>query len=557
MRTLPNDVVRPVSLLLEDLGTPVALSVAVMLRNGLWDEISAVRLDPRSYIDSETFLKDAASVAILQKLKELPTSHDRRAKAIEKWWEGERQCFRSNERLTRYLPENRLSGDQEPGVASLFDAARKIILSWIGTSPPGSHFCALPSERGGRRQPVGRFGPGSTYSDRGRYITVPDKMSSDPTLTRGAIWYLPQWYGTQWGASFAQRSGKLSFVPGNRFATVPKNAKTDRSIAAEPAINVFYQLMLGKELRSKLRMNAGWDLDRAQDIHRQVACESSLSREFATLDLSNASDTVARNLVRLLLPHGWFDALNDLRSPKTLIDKKWVVLEKFSSMGNGFTFELETLIFAALACATVQKTGGAGVLGKDVYVFGDDIIVPTRSVRYLRPVLEFSGFTLNEEKSFFGDEPFRESCGGDYFAGKPVRPFYLKDLPCGPQDYIAFANGLNALSERLALAGFSLRRRAWFAVLDSLPSRVRVCRGPTVLGDICIHDREESWQTRWRSSIRHIRVFRPWKHKVVSFNLFEPQVVLACATYGTGSYRNGVIPRDAVQSYKVGWVPAS
>lgn len=538
LRTLPDDVTRSVSLLLEDLGTPISLSVAIKLRYGEWDGISEMSLDPRNYLDADLYARDAAAIAILKKLEQLPGTHNRRENAIEKWRAGEVSCFRANERLCRYLPENRLFDDRCDGIEDFFSSVRKLILSWLGPCP--------------NDLAVGRFGPGATYSDRSGKSTVPDKMSSVPSLTRGAIWYLPQWLGTQWGASIAQHHGKLSYVPGNRFTTVPKTAVTDRAIASEPSINVFYQLALGRQIRARLR-KAGWDLDRAQDVHRQVACTSSVTREFATLDLSNASDTVAYNLVKLLLPRRWFEALDGLRSPKTLIDKRWVVLEKFSSMGNGFTFELETLIFAAISCVVSTHVGHTGRLGRDVFVFGDDIIVKNDVVHPLKSVLEYCGFELNLGKSFYDDEPFRESCGGDFFAGMPVRPFYLKELPNGPQAYIAFANGLRALAERLALTGKELPRRAWFSILDCIPTRVRSCRGPKALGDVVIHDDEGRWTTRQRSGIRYLRVYRPHRYAVKAYQRFSPEVVLACATYGCGNRRGGVIPRDGVLSFKVGW----
>jgi len=538
INSLPDDVVRTVLLFLEDLGTPMALGVHIRVRNQLWEEISEMTLDPRNYLDDKAFVLDASAVSFLKKLQQLPTKTDRRGNAIEKWREGEVSCFRANERLCRYLPENRLFDDRCDAISSFLDEIRKTILSWLGPRPD--------------ELALGRFGPGATYTDRGGKTTVPDKMSAVPVMTRGAIWFLPQWLGTQWGATSAQHHGEINYVPGNRFTTVPKTAKTDRAIASEPSINVFYQLALGRQIRHRLR-KAGWDLDRAQDIHRQVACESSVTREFATLDLSNASDTVAYNLVKLLLPRDWFDQLEALRSPKTLIEGKWVVLEKFSSMGNGFTFELETLIFAAICSVSSRKLGFAGQLGSDVFVFGDDIIVKTMVAHPLKSALEFLGFELNDEKSFFDDSPFRESCGGDFFNGKPVRPYFLKDLPNGPSDYIAFANGLRALLNRIALTGCSVAKRAWFSILDCIPTRVRSCRGPQDLGDVVIHDDERYWTYRWRGDIRYLRVFRPHRHRVIRYEGFRPDVVLACATYGCGNRRGGVIPRDGVLSFKVGW----
>jgi len=543
--SLPSELVRVVSFLLTDLGTPKSLSAAILLRESDWDGLAQLSVDPRCYTDSCSYLRDVAAVSIVKKLKELPTTFDRRARAIAKWNEGERDCYLSNERLARYLDLKGFPAfsDADAGIKDFLSLVRKIIFSWIGSRPK-----TLTS---------GRFGPGATYSDKARAATVPDKMSSAPSLTRDSVWYLPQWFGTQWGAAFAARHGEFSFVPGNRFATVPKTCMVDRSIAAEPSINVFFQLGIGRELRSCLR-RAGWDLDRAQEIHRRVASESSVTREYATLDLSNASDTVSRNLVRLLLPRLWHDALNDLRSPKTLIDGRWIVLEKFSSMGNGFTFELETIIFAAISCAVSRQCGGIGELGVDVFVFGDDIIVKNDFVHSLLPVLKFCGFSLNIEKSYFDDSPFRESCGGDFFSGKPVRPIYLQDDPNEPQKIIAFANQLWALEVRLRENGFALPPRARFAVCDQLPTGVRRCRGPQDLGDVVLWDVEDRWTVKWRSNgIRYIRVLRPFSDRFVGWGHFHPDVVLACATYGSGDGKRGILPRDSISGYKLGWTPYS
>lgn len=578
-RTLPSEVARLASRFYEGLEkSPLIQGLEKALKDGEWDVISDVNPDPRQYSCAKQYFADAAAAGLLRKFQGLPTTHDRRQNAIEKWWEGERACYKANLRLAPYLPENRNSADQVPGIAEFLSEVRKLIKDWLGSRPDDLA--------------IGRFGPGTTFSDRSGRSTVPDKMSSDPVMTRNAWPFLPQWMGTAWGAAQAARSAEIKTVPGNRYSTVPKTAKTDRSIAAEPSINLFYQLALGAQLKSRLRKRANWDMTRAQELHRLVAERSSVTKEFATLDLSNASDTVCKNLVKILLPPHWFDQLDALRSPRTLGVKAkaditvagsdgWVLLEKFSSMGNGFTFELETIIFAAVAVVATRRCGYGGWLGRDVYVFGDDIIVKDDVAKPLKPVLEFLGFTLNAEKSYFGEVPFRESCGGDYFDGLNVRPYFLGDQNLGvrgpsgetgydleePQDYVAAANGIYALGQRLAFAGLARPLRAWFTLLDCLPSQVRRCRGPQALGDIVITDEdEEKYQFRWRSGIRYIRVYRPHRYRKVAYACFEPDIVLACATYGLGGSNGGpksgrqvagVVPRDGLLGYKVGWVPWS
>jgi hypothetical protein len=341
------------------------------------------------------------------------------------------------------------------------------------------------------------------------------------------------------------RDNPFKTIRGNRFTTVPKDALKDRGICVEPSVNVFLQLDVGSALKAKLR-RVGWDLAYAEIIHRAMAQASSRDGTKATIDLSSASDTVAYRLVEFLLPDDWFSLLCMLRSPLTQIDGKWTHLQKFSSMGNGFTFELETLIFASLCYAV-----GAGDLGIDFFVFGDDIIVPTVVAADLLALLSYSGFIPNERKTFVSG-PFRESCGGDYFLGKPVRAYYLKKLPAGPQDWFKIVNGLNALGSRETISEYSFCRIAVKRSLDNIPSELKCLRGPQDLGDLVINDPDPSrWVTRWEHSIRYVKCLVPVADQL-KLHHWRPSVVYAAALMGViGS--NGVTPNKPDMTFRVEW----
>nr|QDH90533.1 MAG: RNA-dependent RNA polymerase [Leviviridae sp.] len=551
-KDLSRDVKTLVLRLCEDVASPRALAVSLMVRHGEWDSLSILKCDPGHYVCSDDYYRDVAVTDFLRKLEELPTTVDRRKVANDTFWECERTCYQANERLSRYL---------DWGLAPTGDVVGRVILlarkkiADLLRSPP--------------TLVEGRFGPGATYGDRGRLTTVPDKMSSRPTFTADAYPWLFQWGGTAWASACASAGKSIESVPGNRFTTVPKDCTKDRGIAIEPSINVFFQLGLGRVMKRRLSA-AGLNLQYAQDIHKRVACEASISGDFATIDLSNASDTVCRNLVKLLLPSDWHELLDSLRSPKTHVDGKWVVLEKFSSMGNGFTFELETCLFAGICSAVLDLLGTTPLLGENLFVFGDDIIVPTNCAREVIAVLRFLGFKENSRKTFLVG-PFRESCGGDYFDGKDVRPYYLKNIPTQPSEWIALANGLYRLGRPDPSGQFTHQfvHRSRLAALDWLPSHIRNCRGPQDLGDLVVHDVERTWKTRQRHSIRYFKVWRPAKYRRVAWEHFRPDVILASAVYGIKSgtqdapigYRGlrpgGVIPRDAVLGFKLGWVPRS
>lgn len=531
---------------------PTALSTSALsaLDDGRWEDLVRLSADPRSYRDATLYYSDAKCVGLLKKFEGLIPGVDREKTAIDKWWDAERQNYWTNQRLLAYVPMS--YPGFRPGlvernevIAAFLAVVRKRVESWIGTAPPA--LCD------------GRFGPGATLSDKGQFVTVPDKISSIPTLTPGALGYLFQWGATMWARDASVHGRRPVFVRGNRFATVPKTALTDRSIGIEPGINVFYQLGLGLTLRKRLRNATGWDLDNVQDIHRRVARESSVSQAFATLDLSNASDTVCKNLVRILVPPQWVSQLEALRSPTTEVGGKRVYLEKFSSMGNGFTFELETIIFAALCSVVLEQNGGKGVLGEDLCVFGDDLIVPDGMVREVTAVLNFCGFTVNEEKSFSGPIKFRESCGGDYFNGSAVRPYFIKKDPfIDSEDITAKISCVNGIRRVLAADLEAQKPPAllvWRRALDRVPLRYQHF-GPEWLGDTVVHSwNDEHWTTKcgqWGTPYIKILCARggviPWAH-------WRPDVKLASLVYGVGDGLKGVTPRDPCITYVSEWVP--
>jgi len=544
--------------LTEKLNCPRSVSVAILIRSEEWLQLLELQCKPSDYSSAEDYLRATAATDFLRKVEAVIPGIDPGPTTFQKWEWAEKECFKTNCRLNEIMDFGTLNGDPVPDAINRFiERFRDNVRSLIGSGP-------------GAYEQHGRFGPGATVSDNYGRTTVPHKMSSTPTFTPSALFHLVPWTGTRWASACAARGDVPVEVRGNSYFTVPKTALTYRSCAKESSINAFFQLGLGHVMRKRL-MRSGIDLDHGQNVHRQVACSSSITGEFCTLDLSSASDTICQALVKLVMPEAWFTALSSLRSTVTIFrdgKKKYGYrLEKFSSMGNGFTFELETVIFTALCMSCSEEL----IPGWNLLVYGDDLIVPTGHHENVISALKFFGFTLNARKSFV-EGPFRESCGGDFYDGQPVRAYFLKEFPNEPQHFIAIANGLR----RLALSfGQDSRlwadlRGVWFRCLDYLPSSIRACRGPEQLGDLCIHDHETRWSTRSRANcIRYVRVFRPCAPRGVSFNRFCPDVQIAAALYGIrlageindrwpdGFDNRQLIDRDPVMSYKVGWLPFS
>jgi len=326
----------------------------------------------------------------------------RRQRAIFKWMCAESNNLSTNERLLTVDPEYLIL----PGTAwrSFINKLQSIVISIIGEVPPDE---AL----------MGGFSSGASTSrmrtlGHPSYKFVGEAHVTPRALTHGmsVIVDAPLWV----------RYGNISVteVPGNIVFTVPKNAVIDRVAAKEPDLNMFMQRGIGAFIGSRLRRH-GIDLH-DQSRNRRLAQEGSLTGELCTLDLASASDSITTMLCLEALPICWYTLLSDLRSPVTNIDGIEHVNEMFSSMGNGFTFELESLLFYAIARTVAYFEGISGIIS----VYGDDIIAPTALATPLIDVLGFLGFSTNIEKSFVSG-PFRESCGGHFINGLDVSPFYV------------------------------------------------------------------------------------------------------------------------------------
>lgn len=527
--------------LLADIDTPLSLKAVVLIRHGEYVQLVNMTIDPSAYEDPESFFKDYQVVSLLRKCVDLPTGVDLNSEAKKAWYAAEKQCYRTNVRFTKHLGYTPFEGPKDLAIDDFLKIVRGKVRKLMGP---------VPSELF-----MARHGPGATLMDRGQLTTAPDKMSSRPTCTTAARCLLPFWGETAWARGlmqdFPDRSDPLE-LNYDRFAGVPKDAMKNRGICVGPSLNTFYQLGVGRHLKRRLSQH-GYDLKDGQNLHRRVAKWASEDGSYATIDLSSASDTVSRNLVRFLLEDTWLEVLETLRVPSTKIDGALQNLQKFSAMGNGYTFELETIIFSAICESVMEHSGLTARPGRNIFVYGDDLILPSDCCRNLLSVLSYCGFTPNKRKTYL-DGPFRESCGGDFFLGKAVRPHFIEELPTEPQHWISLANGLRraGFCEETQAWYRPYFKRAWFACLKQLPSPIRRLRGPSTFGDVLIHDTEDRWAYRERNCIRYFRAYVPFVKKV-PLDHFSPSVQLASALYGVPS--SGVAPRDSVDGYRILTIP--
>lgn len=305
----------------------------------------------------------------------------------------------------------------------------------------------------------GALGPGSSIGSHGGDFYT--KLFSSPlTCTRYGLYVayssyikrFPSWTDAE--NIRKEHYGDARVVSGNRLSFVPKNDKTSRTICVEPSLNMLFQLGLGRLLEDRLKSFWGISLEDQPFKNRELARRGSLGLGLVTIDLSSASDSISLRMLKEMLPPYFYGMLELLRSPKCDTPDGECELNMVSTMGNGFTFPLQTMIFCAVVLACMRFRGlktfyPRGREWGNFGVFGDDIICPTEVAADVLSTLKLLGFTPNPDKTFV-EGPFRESCGADFFEGRNIRGVYLKRLDC-PQDHYSVVNQLNLFSTRTGL----------------------------------------------------------------------------------------------------------
>lgn len=263
------------------LDCPRALSVVILLRYEMWDEIANLRLDPLAFNDAESFFRAHQATKLLSKAKWLPTSFDKRLVAKKKFEEAEAQCAQTN---ATWGPYRQMKFQFLPDLERVFHSARRKIGEVLGDRLYAwTEYCD--------------FGPGADGStDRGM-TSAYNKLSTPGCITLGAYPYLEVFseltaLGRLFLGNLETRMLDITFSRGNAVTFVPKSAKTDRPIAVEPRWNIFFQKGMGRYIRNRLK-HFGVNLD-FQGLNQALAIYGSHSGKYATIDLASASDTVSQ-----------------------------------------------------------------------------------------------------------------------------------------------------------------------------------------------------------------------------------------------------------------------
>jgi hypothetical protein len=226
---------------------------------------------------------------------------------------------------------------------------------------------------------------------------------------------------------------------------VPKDSRGPRLISCEPVDYQWVQQGLGGAIVTLVErhpLTSGNIRFTDQAPNRFAALYGSESGRYATLDLNEASDRVSLALVRLLFPADLMVYLEACRTSSTVLpDGRELKLRKFAPMGSSLCFPILALtIWAILTAATDDAD-----TRESIYVYGDDVIVPTAYAANAIEQLESFGLKVNRDKSCIKGL-FRESCGMDAFKGVNVTPVRFRTVwspspsPNVYTSWIAYAN---------------------------------------------------------------------------------------------------------------------
>ena len=227
-----------------------------------------------------------------------------------------------------------------------------------------------------------------------------------------------------------------AYKPTAKMLLVPKDSRGPRVISCEPVEHMFAQQSLKDYMVSALETHpktAGRFNFTDQTVNRSLVERHSVDKEYSTLDLKDASDMVPNSVIMDVLPKDLGAYVSACRSEWTLSPKgdRFRKLNKFAPMGSALCFPVMAayLYFGVTAFLSMELGVPESSL-RDVYVFGDDLVVPTEYAHLVMHAIQALGLIVNKDKSFVNSR-FLESCGMDCLDGVCVTPFRIKKLKIG------------------------------------------------------------------------------------------------------------------------------
>lgn len=420
------------------------------------DLLVTLDVDPLIFRDTYMYNTVFSKYCSIDKSTEL--ERDRRC--LEKYLNCEKVCRETNDYFAN-------EGYRGTSVHHLLMLTRKHLSNILGSLPDNWYEGAS-------------FGPGSTTSLRKIYSDPVFKLENKPHVTSLFAPFARSLWSDLWP--------EMEIRDYAEYTSVPKNAEINRPIEKQTDLNIYAQKALGSIIRKRMfgrYCGAGrpaLDLNSQENNRLFALLGSGADPSICTVDLSSASDLISVNLVKYLVEDNrWLQALYLTRVGQVQLDGGNIIhLQKFSAMGNGYTWELQSAIFYSMIRACNEY------LGFDDHIcsiFGDDIICHKDVYPTLAYLLRASGLKVNHDKSFVSGW-FRESCGKHFYKGVDVTPPYLRKPLQTNEDIVVFHNRIFEWSTRLGYKDIRLKPLMEF-LSTSLSCKLLYC--PPKYGDCALH----------------------------------------------------------------------
>lgn len=400
-------------------------------------------------------------------------------------------CTASPEEMQeRWIERNKLCASSTPSSALwVLDEMRALL------KPLASAFEATDSISG-------RFGNGA----------VAEGLSSIArwNRARGFCYDLRDPDDIRWWKNSSNSTARLHCVPKDMFKL--------RSITIEPAEATFLQ----QRTRSRLIAASAKVLPNSSAIPQQLygagpeiqqmrALRGSLTGRTATLDLSDASDSIRWDHVIRVFPPNIVAELERARSTYVEVGGTRYRANMFAGMGNATTFIVESLFFWAL-CTVLSRWLRDFT---PVSVFGDDIVLATRVANHplFNHYMALLGLTVNMEKSGTSDGPgFREACGLVAYQGEELPLHRIQGYANEPEGLVSLCSWVtDALRPDSRFVPFirEVGRVMGQKVISDF--HFPLLPWPLVTAGLYVSDPSESigpwsYRARWDPEAQHIRV---------------------------------------------------
>lgn len=278
--------------------------------------------------------------------------------------------------------------------------------------------------------------------------------------------------------------------PHSRFKAVPKTVTKPRGICIEENEVQWIQQALRRALYQRIEshpLTRGVVNFTDQLINRNLALVGSMFKEWATIDMSAASDRISRALVSYLFADNQ-PLLEALLAVSTEVVELPQVkgfpfitempVKKMSPMGSAICFPVMGLVHWALIQAILNRSSLSNSLKRKVYVYGDDVIVKSQCAQAVYDYLPIFGMRINVEKSF-SQSYFRESCGLHAYKGANVTPVRFKTVLSSSSSPQELATALR-LEEALHYKGFSQAARVTRKLVREVATKFGIRHVPYV-----------------------------------------------------------------------------